>query len=79
MVFKSAPSIVGGCFQGGNPTNYDGSSLIEDAESDVIVVTVAFRLNIFGHLGGDAVKARSADGSAGNWGIQDQVGSCRYP
>jgi hypothetical protein len=33
----------GGCFTGGNPSNYDGSALIRQAGGDVIVVTVAFR------------------------------------
>ena len=36
----------GGCFVGGSPDSYDGSSLVNAAGGKVIVVTVAFRLNV---------------------------------
>eukprot|EP01051_Picozoa_sp_SAG22_P014814 SAG22_NODE_1850_length_3446_cov_2.774425_3_plen_142_part_00 len=76
----------GGCFTGGSPEGADGSSLIEESGGDVIVVTVAFRLGVFGHLASDGLKARSmhggppgnVPGSAGNWGIQDQRESLRW-
>jgi para-nitrobenzyl esterase len=73
------PTMVyfhGGSFSGGSPDGYDGSSLA--AFGRVVVVTVAFRLNVFGHLASDAVKVRSSDGSAGNFGIQDQRESLRW-
>mgnify|MGYP002639196160 CR=1 FL=1 len=38
----------------------------------VVVVTINYRLNIFGFLGGAAVSSRSSDGGSGNFGIQDQ-------
>ena len=38
----------------------------------VIVVTINYRLNVFGFLGGDAIRARTSDGSSGSFGIQDQ-------
>jgi carboxylesterase type B len=52
----------GGCFIGGSPEGYDGSALVEDAGGDVIVVTVAFRLGVFGHLASVGLKARSVVG-----------------
>lgn len=52
----------GGCFIGGSPEGYDGSALVEDAGGDVIVVTVAFRLGVFGHLASVGLKARSVIG-----------------
>ena len=73
------PTMVyfhGGSFSGGSPDGYDGSALA--AFGRVVVVTVAFRLNVFGHLASDAVKARSSDSSAGNFGIQDQRESLRW-
>ena len=42
------------------------------------MVTVAFRLNVFGHLGGAQVKARARDGSAGNFGLLDQREALRW-
>ena len=49
----------GGCFTGGSPEGADGSSIIEESGGDVIVVTVAFRLGIFGHLASNILKSRS--------------------
>jgi para-nitrobenzyl esterase len=55
-----------------------GSFLLYDADSDVglventLFVTINYRLNIFGFLAGDALKAESPDGSVGNYGFQDQ-------
>lgn len=66
----------GGCYVSGSPEGYDGAPLAEFG--DVILVTVAFRLNVFGHLGSGLLKDRSRDGSAGNWGIQDQRESLRW-
>lgn len=52
----------GGCFTGGSPEGYDGSALIQDSGGDVIVVTVAFRLGVFGHLASNGLKSRSTIG-----------------
>eukprot|EP01062_Namystynia_karyoxenos_P069972 TRINITY_DN65364_c0_g1_i1.p1 TRINITY_DN65364_c0_g1~~TRINITY_DN65364_c0_g1_i1.p1 ORF type:complete len:578 (+),score=163.05 TRINITY_DN65364_c0_g1_i1:63-1736(+) len=38
----------------------------------VVVVTINYRLNVFGFLGGAAIANRTADGSTGNFGIDDQ-------
>jgi hypothetical protein len=73
------PTMVyfhGGSFSGGAPDGYDGAALAEFG--DVVVVTVAFRLNVFGHLASPAIKARSTDGSAGSFGIADQRESLRW-
>ena len=70
--------LHGGCFVGGSPDSYDGSSLVNAAGGKVIVVTIAFRLNVFGHLGGAQVKARARDGSAGNFGLLDQREALRW-
>ena len=71
----------GGCFTGGSPVtdDYDGSAMVALAASvgtPVIVVTVGFRLNAFGHLASDAILA--ADGTTGNQGLLDQRESLRW-
>lgn len=38
----------------------------------VVVVTLTYRLGVFGFLGGDAVAKSTSDGSSGNFGVQDQ-------
>ena len=38
----------------------------------MVVATLQYRLGVFGFLGGEALRNRSADGSAGNYGMLDQ-------
>jgi carboxylesterase type B len=73
--------IHGGCFVGGSPAtkNYDGGALVTtsaDAGTPVVVVTIAYRLNAFGHLASDAIYAR--DGTTGNQGLLDQREALRW-
>lgn len=42
------------------------------AAGDVVVVSINYRLNVFGFLGGGPVATRTTDNSQGNFGIQDQ-------
>lgn len=51
---------------------YDGAHLINSGALSAVIVTVNYRLGVWGFLGGDDVKARTEDGSTGNFGIQDQ-------
>lgn len=55
----------------------DDSTALAEFGSMVVVI-VAFRLNVFGHLGSAAVQARSEDRSAGNFGLADQRESLRW-
>eukprot|EP01065_Artemidia_motanka_P045910 TRINITY_DN6841_c0_g1_i1.p1 TRINITY_DN6841_c0_g1~~TRINITY_DN6841_c0_g1_i1.p1 ORF type:complete len:525 (+),score=163.48 TRINITY_DN6841_c0_g1_i1:103-1677(+) len=48
---------------------YRGEALAE-VRNDTIVVAANYRLNVFGFLGGKALRAN--DGSTGNFGLQDQ-------
>ena len=50
---------------------YNAENAIAYAE-DVVVVTVNYRLNVFGFLASGALRAQDPDGSAGNYGLQDQ-------
>lgn len=52
---------------------YDGVDMLEFWKGKAILVTVNYRLNIFGFVGSDALRSRDSDsGSTGNYGIQDQ-------
>jgi len=57
-----------------NPTA-TGSSLVQRG---VIVVTINYRLGVFGSLGGEMIQAESNDGSAGTFGLQDQQAALRW-
>jgi len=68
--------IHGGAYEGGTGSSYNGSAFIEAAAGSsgepVIVVTTNYRLNVFGFLGSAELANSSADGSTGNFGLQDQ-------
>jgi para-nitrobenzyl esterase len=51
---------------------YHGDSLVATSNNTIIVVTLNYRLSIFGFLGGTAIGAQTTDRSQGNFGIQDQ-------
>ena len=69
--------IHGGGFtiSGGIDTAPDG--LVRGSSGRVVVVSINYRLGIFGFLGGEALrrrlKALGLPESTGNFGIQDQV------
>lgn len=44
----------------------------------MVVVTVQYRFNLFGFLGAAEMQRQSADGSTGNWGLQDQRLALRW-
>lgn len=62
--------IHGGFFSMGGSSRYGGEELMA-VRSDVILVTVNYRLGALGWLGGKAVANSTSDGSAGNFGLQD--------
>lgn len=59
---------------------YRHPSTVQDVAiaEDAIVVATNYRLNVFGFLAGDELKAESADGSYGNYGLQDQRAAMQY-
>jgi para-nitrobenzyl esterase len=69
--------IYGGGFAVGatNYPVYDGTSL---ARHGVVIVTVNYRLNVFGFLAHPALTAESPEHTSGNYGLLDQVAALRW-
>ena len=67
---------------GGSLTS--GSSYSSDingeyfAKNDVIVVTVAYRLGVFGYLALDELKDESINSTTGNYGLLDQIKALKW-
>ena len=69
--------IYGGGFQQGSAANpvFDGTEL---AHRGVVVVTVNYRLGIFGFFAHPDLTAESPQHAAGNYGLLDQVAALRW-
>ncbi|WP_395408369.1 carboxylesterase/lipase family protein [Pseudoduganella sp. UC29_106] len=69
--------IHGGGFYGGTSAQpgYDGHNL---AKRGVIVVTINYRLGIFGFFSHPELTAESPDKASGNQGIEDQIAALRW-
>ncbi len=78
---SDAPVIVyvpGGAYitgSGALPV-YDGAALAE--RGDVIVVTINYRLGVFGFLAGPELDEESASGTSGNQGMLDQIAALQW-
>ena len=76
--------IHGGCFMADSTRNvlFNGTHLVELAARGasgavpVILVTIQYRLGVYGWLGGDAL--RDTSGATGNWGLMDQRLALRW-
>ena len=64
--------IHGGSYISGSAKFYSGSDMVTFWEGEAVVVTVDYRLNVFGFLGSDALRSRDPARSTGNYGLQDQ-------
>ena len=74
-----APVLVwihGGGFVDGSANQHDGSELA--ARTGTIVVTVNYRLNVFGFLALPALSAEAEDASSGNYGLLDQLAALQW-
>jgi len=64
--------IHGGAYVYGCSQHYAGDAIVRTSKGQVVVVTINYRLSSLGFLGTTELQNRSADGSVGNFGIQDQ-------
>lgn len=76
----SLPVLVyffgGGFIAGdGSERRYDGASLARDG---IVVVTVNYRLGVFGFLAHPELSGESPHGASGNYGLLDQTAALRW-
>lgn len=65
--------VHGGAYQTGASNNYDATNLVGFLNGAAAVVTINYRLHIFGFLGSKLLRHRdAASGSTGMYGLQDQ-------
>ena len=62
--------IHGGSDNFGCGNAYHGETLVATSKGEAVIVTINYRLNVFGWLSSDDLKGK--DSSTGNWGLQDQ-------
>lgn len=69
--------IHGGGFVGGSGSGpfYEGTAL---AQKGVVVVTINYRLGIFGFFAHPELSAEAASGTSGNYGLSDQIEALRW-
>jgi para-nitrobenzyl esterase len=68
--------IHGGSFVFGAGSQYDPSVMVK--QGNVIVVTINYRLGSFGFLALPSLSAEAANGSTGNYGLEDQQAALRW-
>jgi para-nitrobenzyl esterase len=68
--------IYGGGFTGGAGSIYDGKIIAP--KSNVVLVTINYRVNAFGFLALPSLDTDSADHSSGDYGLMDQQAALRW-
>jgi len=64
--------VYGGSYVNGASDLYPGGEFIDYTNGEMILITLNYRLNVFGFLGGEELRQLNDDKSTGNAGIQDQ-------
>ena len=64
--------IHGGSYISGSAKFYSGADMVSYWGQRAVVVTLDYRLNVFGFLGGAELRDRDPAQSTGNYGLQDQ-------
>ena len=66
----------GGFFNGpGSLPNYDGTRIVEH---DVVLVSINYRVGVFGFFAHPALSAESAHGASGDYGLMDMVAALEW-
>lgn len=68
--------IYGGAFVTGTSNIYDGFQIVNNTQN-TIVVTINYRLNIFGYLGHDLLRT-STSPSTGNYAVLDAITALKW-
>eukprot|EP01064_Diplonema_japonicum_P009459 TRINITY_DN16949_c0_g1_i1.p1 TRINITY_DN16949_c0_g1~~TRINITY_DN16949_c0_g1_i1.p1 ORF type:complete len:533 (+),score=49.93 TRINITY_DN16949_c0_g1_i1:48-1646(+) len=69
--------IHGGSYISGCGSIYPGASLTRRSNNEVIVITINYRLGVFGFLGGERLRSLQ-NPSTGNYGLQDQRAAMKW-
>ena len=64
--------IHGGAYVTGASNDWPADALVIAANQSIVVVTLNYRLGVFGFAGSEELSRAAADGSSGNFGIADQ-------
>ena len=67
--------IHGGSFRYGTGADYDPGNLVREG---VVVVTINYRLGVFGFLAHPQLSAESPHDTSGNYGLLDQIEALRW-
>ncbi|HWR13468.1 MAG TPA: carboxylesterase family protein [Terriglobales bacterium] len=67
--------IHGGALTTGTSAGYDGRRL---AERGILVVSINYRLGVFGYLAHPELSKESASGVSGNYGLLDQIQALKW-
>ena len=68
--------VYGGLNHRGAGTDYDPSAMV--AKTGIVVVTINYRLNVFGFLAPPSLDAEAGNPSSGNFGLLDQQAALRW-
>ena len=77
---KDAPVLFfihGGSLTSGQPSfsEYRGEDL---AKKGIVVVNFGYRVNVFGYMANEELKAESQNGTTGNYGLLDQLAALKW-
>ncbi len=72
MVWIHGGSLTSGS---GAQSMYDGTKM---AQHGIVVVTINYRLGVFGYLAHPALSAESPEGISGNYGLLDQIAALQW-
>jgi len=70
--------IHGGCYVSGSASDAEYNATKLAADQDVVVVSVQYRLGVFGFLGSPQIRQRDPKGSTGNYGLMDNIAALKW-